>query len=248
MRRARGYAPLEWSAHDAATLAEIRAHTTRHGPGHVAVFDLDGCLFDTRPRQVQILWELAAQEAWWPLFRVGVAHFTDWELVHTLRDAGIEEAWIQEHIRRIRSFWRARFFSSDYLCHDLPMPGSAQLVQHVHDAGLHIVYLTGRDESMRPGTEVALRRFAYPWTERCALLMKPDAEADDLAFKEGALEGISLIGRIVLYLDNEPANVNMYRAHHPEAMVVFVETDHSPRPIEPEPDIPWLRSFLSAPL
>ena len=34
-------------------------------------------------------------------------------------------------------------------------------------------------------------------------------------------------------------------ARHPEALVVFVETDHSPKPVEPLPDLPWLRSFLS---
>ena len=33
-----------------------------------------------------------------------------------------------------------------------------------------------------------------------------------------------------------------------EALVVFVETDHSPRPVEPLSGIPWLRSFLARPI
>lgn len=244
MKRARGYAPIAWTAHDASVVDRIYQLARERGPGHVAVFDLDGCLFDTRQRQVQILWELAANQSWWPLFRVQVEHFTDWELVTTLRNAGVEADWIEAHIAHIRTFWGERFFHSDYLVHDLPMPGSTRLVQEVYAAGLHVVYLTGRDESMRPGTEAALRRFGYPMDARTALLMKPDAKMDDLAFKEGALEGIGLNGDIVMYLDNEPANVNMYRSHHPDALVVFIETDHSPRRVEPDPDIPWLRCFL----
>jgi hypothetical protein len=78
--------------------------------------------------------------------------------------------------------------------------------------------------------------------------MKPDARADDTTFKEGALAAIAELGRVVLYLDNEPANVNVFKRVHPEALVVFVETDHSPRPDEPHPDLPWLRSFLTGPL
>jgi len=45
-------------------------------------------------------------------------------------------------------------------------------------------------------------------------------------------------------LDNEPANVNKFHDRHPDAQVVFVETDHSPRPDEPHSDLQWLRGFL----
>lgn len=244
LRRARGYAPLQWSAHDAAIVDQMYRLARERGPGHVAVFDLDGCLFDTRQRQVHILWELAHHESWWPLFRVSEEHFVDWSLDHTLRNAGVDERWIEAHISRIRDWWGERFFHSDYMVHDLAMPGAVRLVREVHEAGLHVVYLTGRDERMRPGTEASLRRAGFPMADRSTLIVKPEFHMDDTAFKEGALEGIAAFGRIVLYLDNEPANVNMYRLRHPEAMVVFVETDHSPRPIEPDPAIPWIRSFL----
>jgi hypothetical protein len=54
---------------------------------------------------------------------------------------------------------------------------------------------------------------------------------------------ISAMGRPVLFLDNEPANVNKFRERFSQSLVVFVETDHSPRKDEPQPEIPWLRSF-----
>jgi hypothetical protein len=218
------------------------------GAGHVAVFDLDGCLFDTRQRQVHIFRELASRQDLWPLYRVAEEHFVDWDLAHTMRRAGIADEWIEAHLDEVREGWKQRFFDGDYTVVDHAMPGSARLVREVWDAGCTVVYLTGRDERMRPGTDLSLRRSGFPMGERTVLVMKPTFEMDDTAFKEGALEGISAMGRVILYLDNEPANVNMYLRTHPDALVVFIESDHSPRPIEPNPEIPWLRCFLPAPI
>lgn len=245
-RRARGYAPLAWSVEGAELLARITAHATTMGPGHVAVFDLDGCLFDTRPRQVQILRELAARAGFDPLYRVTVEHFVDWSLRTTLDNAGVDPEWVEAHYGTVRSWWERHFFTSTYVLYDHAMPGAAALVRAVFEAGVHCVYLTGRDETMRVGTEDALRRFGFPYdVPGTTLLVKPDFRTDDTEFKEGALEIVAAIGHVVLYLDNEPANVNLFRRRHPESLVVFVETDHSPKPIEPDVEIPWLRSFVT---
>lgn len=249
LRRARGYAPLEWSEASADLLEAIVARARTLGPGHVAVFDLDGCLFDTRPRQVRIFRELASREGWDVLYRVTTDHFVDWSLRTTLRNAGIEEAWVEAHYARIRSWWETHFFTSAFVEHDHAMPGAAALVRAVHAAGLHVVYLTGRDETMKPGTEASLRAYGFPYdVDTTTLLVKPDFRQDDTAFKEEALEIVAAIGHVVLYLDNEPSNVNLFRRRHPEALVVFVETDHSPKPAEPDPEIPWLRGFLARPV
>ncbi len=244
-RRARGYAPLAWSEADAALLARIVERATTSGEGHVAVFDLDGCLFDTRPRQVQIFRELAARRGFDPLYRVTTEHFVDWSLRDTMANAGLAPDWILAHHEEVRGWWERHFFTSEYVLYDHAMPGAPALVRAVHDAGVHVVYLTGRDETMKPGTEDALRRFGFPYdVPRSTLLVKPDFRQDDTAFKEQALEIVAAIGHVVLYLDNEPSNVNLFRRRHPESLVVFVETDHSPRPVEPDVEIPWLRSFL----
>lgn len=249
MRRARGYAPLECSEEGVEILTRIHELALTMGPGHVAVFDLDGCLFDTRPRQVQIFHELASKKGFDPLFLVRVEHFRDWSLRHTMVSAGIEEAWIEEQYADVRTWWESHFFTSEYVVYDHAMPGAAALVRQVHEAGLHVVYLTGRDEGMKVGTEIGLRRFGFPYdVERATLFVKPDFRTDDTAFKASTIEAIAELGHVVLYMDNEPSNVNMFSTRHPEALVVFVETDHSPKPIEPGPRIPWLRSFLTRPL
>lgn len=239
--RARGYAPLHVDPQNTALLDAV---LERSGPGRVVVFDLDGCLFDTRPRQVHILRELAAREGWEPLNRVEPGHFTDWSLPNTLRAAGVEEGWIEAHKEAIRPLWAKAFFSSTYVLYDHAMPGAPALVRAVHARGAEVVYLTGRDLRMRKGTEASLARYAFPTGERATLLTKPHFHMDDTRFKDGAIESIEAMGEVVAYLDNEPANVNLYRARHPDALVVFVETDHSPRPDTPDPAIPWLRSFL----
>ena len=125
------------------------------------------------------------------------------------------------------------------------MPGAVALVRQVRAAGCQIVYLTGRDHSMREGTEDSLRNWGFPYdAPDCHLFTKPDARLDDTAFKEQAMEVLATLGSVVLYLDNEPSNVNLYHDRHPDALVVFVETDHSPRPVSPHPALPWLRSFV----
>lgn len=247
MRRSRGYAPLE--GEHGALVERIVVHARTHGEGHVAVLDLDGCMFDTRPRQVHIFRELASQRGLEGLYRVEVDHFRDWSLRNTLANAGLDDAWIDAHHDAVRAWWEQRFFTSAYVLHDHAMPGAAAMVRGIHEAGVHVVYLTGRDESMRAGTEESLRRWGFPYdAERATLLVKPTFDMDDTTFKEAALATVAQLGDVVLYLDNEPANVNLFRRTHPAALVVFVETDHSPKPIEPDPEIPWLRSFVRAPV
>ena len=49
-------------------------------PQKVGVFDLDGCLFDTRHRQVMIMREYASRFDEPLLYHINASHFTDWNL------------------------------------------------------------------------------------------------------------------------------------------------------------------------
>lgn len=239
--RARGYAPFASSADNDALMDSIIA---RAAPGKAAVFDLDGCLFDTRPRQVRIFRELAAQEGWRELWLVREEHFLDWSLKTTMLNAGISADWVEVHEPLVRAWWTKCFFSSPYVIYDHAMPGAPSLVREVWERGAQVVYLTGRDVTMAPGTEISLRAFGFPYNAvRTSLLVKPQFGMDDTEFKDSALESIADLGETSIYLDNEPANVNLFKRRHPDSHVVFVETDHSPRPDEPAAAIPWLRSF-----
>lgn len=249
MARARGYDSETCRHDDVALLDQIVARCSSAGPGSVAVFDLDGCLFDTRPRQVRILRELAGQHGWPVLYRVREEHFVDWSLRRTLTLAGLDSAFIEANLDTLVKGWAPRFFSSAGVALDHALPGAPELVRAVHDTGVDVVYLTGRDERMRGGTEETLRLFGFPLDgPRATLMLKPRPELDDTQFKESTIAHLARIGDVVLYIDNEPANVNVFAKHHPEALVVFVETDHSPRPDEPLPGLPWLRSFLRVPI
>jgi hypothetical protein len=244
MARARGYSPFENSSEQDALLDRMIARAAQEGTAGVGVFDLDGCLFDTRPRQVHIIREFASQHDALDIYAVQVEHFKDWDLGNTLRNMGVIESRIAEVIDDLKKFWFERFFTSRYVNFDHAMPGAVDLVQKCRATGMKIVYLTGRDETMRKGTEESLRGFGFPLDGGdCRLMVKPTFEMDDTLFKDEALQVISGMGRPVLFLDNEPSNVNKFMNRHPDSLVVFVETDHSAKPDEPHSSLPWLRSF-----
>ena len=240
--RSRGYAPLTVSAEQDRLLDAALAMVE---PGVVAVFDLDGCLFDSRPRIIHLLRELAGRPGFLELYAVGPEHFVDWDLAATLRRAGVPDDRAAALAPEGQAWFNDHFFRSDRVLHDHALPGAPPYVWSLYQAGARIVYLTGRHEDMRPGTEQALANAGFPWGRPGVhLMMKPDARSDDTAFKGEALREIALLGPARVFFDNEPANVNLFAAAHPDALVVFVETDHSFRPDRPAPGLPWIRGFL----
>lgn len=220
------------------------ARARRAGPRGVAVFDLDSCLFDPRPRQATILADHAARGGPDWLRAVRPEHFEDWHLDRTLRRAGVPGDQVEAHLAEVRRVWAWGFFSGDYLYLDPPLPGAVPYVTEVAALGLTVVYLTGRDHWMAGATARALAAAGFPWGEPHRLMCKPDPTLEDAQFKAGALEAIAQLGQVAVFFDNEPANVNVFAARHPEALVVFVDTDHSPRPDRPEPSLPVVSGFL----
>ena len=234
--RARGAEPLFASAEQDALLDRIAA-TAVHGS--LGVFDLDGCLFDNRPRQIRILRELASRENLPELYRVEAAPLP--RLVARATRSRTPEShstWFRVP-RRSGSGASSRASTSATTTR---CPGPRLSCGRCYGSGMRVVYLTGRDDSMRPGHRAGAPALRLSVRRRRAFLVtKPRSDEDDVAFKTAALEHL---GDVDLYVDNEPANVNVARARHPNALVVFFESDHSDRPDEPHPDIPWLRSFV----
>jgi hypothetical protein len=245
MTQARGYAPMFTSPTQDAVLAQIVERAGTAGRDGVAVFDLDGCLFDNRPRIIRIFRELASRHGHTDLYRVQSEHFLDWDQAGTMRRAGVPEARVQAlHPDFQRQFFM-QFFSDEFTAYDHAMPGAARLVWECYRAGVSIVYLTGRHDAMRRGSEKSLSDWGFPFNRpRTTLICKPDLIADDDKYKLEALREISLLGEVVIAVDNEPVNVNTIYGQCPSATVVWVETDHSPRPDQPYPDLPVIRGFL----
>jgi len=238
------YDPFHQSPSQVEVLATILARAESEGASGVAVIDLDGCLFDTRPRQVQIFRELAGQRGWDDLALIKGEHFQDWSIRNTLKNIGLSDERVEEIHDDVHAYWWKSFFTSDYVIYDHAMPGGPEFVRELKAKGTYIVYLTGRDETMRAGTETSLRRYGFPLGDRATLIVKPDFETDDTLFKGDAMQQIRTYGNPVIFLDNEPSNVNRFQDDCPDALVVFVETDHSPKPVTPYEGMSRVKGFL----
>ncbi len=240
-----GYTPFATSPAQDVVLSQIADAAAQAPEGAVGIFDLDGCLFDNRPRQVQIMRELASREGLHTLHALTPAHITDWQIQNTLRALGLDEGRIEVVLPRAIAAFSAHFLSGDYVRYDHAMPGAAGMVRRCHGQGMHVVYLTGRHEEMRAGTASSLERFGFPVGEdRATLICKPTRREPDDRYKRSALAHIDALGMPVLLMDNEPRHVNHFRERYPEALVVFVDTDHSPLPDRPHPALSRICGFL----
>ena len=217
---------------------------SRGGPrlaSPVVVFDLDGTLMDNRPRTLAILQELANE------LRVDAkAHVTAdilaaarsehlaYLLGDTLRQIGIDHPEMAE---RAEVYWKTRFFSDDYLKHDIAVDGAVEFARACYEAGACLAYFTGRDlPLMGLGSFQSLRDLGFPiGVVGTELVCKPDAKIPDELFKRTEGPKLRRVGHVVAAFDNEPGNCNAFLEMNPDADVVFVDTQHLPGapPLDP---------------
>jgi hypothetical protein len=213
----------------------IRASERHHGKEPpVLVFDLDGTLLDNRPRFVRILHELA--EAWSvkrPEIAAKLESVKSDEIVYGLHEnlvaLGIEDAVVEAEALE---FWKARFFVDAYMKYDVATKGAVDFANACYRAGATLVYLTGRDlPNMAVGTFASLRDCGFPiGVVGTSLVTKPAFEIPDSEFKHAVAPSLVRHGRVEATFDNEPANTNLFIAHHPHAQNVFLDTHHAPAP------------------
>ncbi|ATB27121.1 hypothetical protein [Melittangium boletus] len=215
-------------------LRDILERSRSLGSQAVLAFDLDSTLFDNRPRQARILREFGLSVAHEKL-RLCEPHHWDsgFDMRGAMRKCGLSEEEVEAHYEAARTFWLERFFTSDYCVDDATIQGAAAFTCAVVASGAHLVYVTGRHEGMRAGTEDCMRRhgLAQPDGERVHLLMKPNARDDDDAFKREAHARLGEWGTVVAAFDNEPTHANDYLRRFPGARVIHLATDHSGRPV-----------------
>jgi hypothetical protein len=220
-------------------LAELleRARSARLRPP-VFIYDLDSTLFSTAPRNLAILRAFVAEVGAPPELDALIARLAPadlgWNPVDDLRARGFRH---DGTLDRLRKFWRRRFFAEAYLRHDVPIVGAVAYVRASHDAGAHVVYLTGRDEpGMGRGTVRALHEHGFPLgADRATLRMKPSAAERDLPWKTRAIADLE---GVVAAFENEPANANLFAERFPDAGVVLLDTVCSP-------DAPPLRAGIA---
>ena len=201
-------------------------------PPPVVVFDLDGTLFDNRPRTLAILHELAAQwgerapEAAEQLRGARLDQLA-YLLTDSLANVGVTRT---ELVGEAELFWRERFFVDAYLRYDVPLVGAVAFAKDCYAAGAQLVYFTGRDlPLMGSGTFSSLRDSGFPiGVVGTELVLKPDAAMPDEAFKRMVGPDLARVGDVIAIFDNEPANCNVLGDHFPAAHSVFVDTQHLP--------------------
>jgi hypothetical protein len=212
----------------------------------VVLFDLDGTLYDNRPRTLRILHAFAAQ--------LPAAHARDAQIIRTLASSDLTyrledtlgpRGVAPSVIEAARNAWRVRFFTDAACSDDVPVPGSVHFVRSCWELGATVVYLTGRDiPGMLLGTCRTIRDDGFPIAiPRVELVMKPTFEEGDTVFKERLLEPLGELGRVVASFDNEPANCNMFRRRWPEAHTVLLDTQKAPGAPPLEPGVVTVPSF-----
>jgi hypothetical protein len=227
---------------------EIEAVAAR-GRLPICVFDLDSTLFSTAPRNHRILEEfVASRGAEHPDLAAAFAGMSEgdlgWNVHDDLARRGVRHAGL---LSELKSFWRERFFTSEYLAYDRPLPGAAAFVLSAHARGALIYYLTGRHVGgMEEGTVRSLKRHGLPfWRGRCVVHLKPSFEMADSVFKTEAIADIrSYYGVVVATFENEPGNANLFLRSFPDARHFLLTTVHSPDAEEPRPELVRIPDFL----
>ncbi len=194
----------------------------------LVVLDLDGTLYASAARTWRILQEFARRHTGdHPALATSLASLRVGEVAYlvedTLAQVGVTDP---EFIAAICEFWQARFFTDEYVLHDLPTPGAVAFVQRLFRDGLVPCYLTGRPApTMLCGTVRALQRDGFPvGTVGTRLVLKEDVQTPDEDYKRRAIVELRRTGEVVGAFDNEPALCNLFRHEFPDAVVVHLDT------------------------
>lgn len=207
----------------------------RRGPW-VALFDIDSTLMDTAPRNAGILAaaldEIPGLEPWKDKL---ILDGRTWNILDPLHRAGIQDANLLKEVER---FWKTRFFTDEWVLLDEPYPGVAAFLHDLKASGFRLAYLTGRHANgMERGTRESFVRHGLPGTPAETFFFKPDFDMPDREFKESVCQQVADLGTLVVSVDNEPANVNLFRRAFPQAWIVWLDTVTSPDPEELKPGI-----------
>ena len=221
------------------TLERILAIAQKSGPSGLLVFDLDSTVFDNRPRQARIVREFGAARGLPALQQCQPWHFTSgWDLRGATTACGLGAKESDAIYAALKAFWQERFFTSDYCRDDIEIVGAPRYLHALDYAKARVIYVTGRHEGMRVGTEACLERCRMPMPSaggHVQLFMKPELRDDDDAYKREAHAHLKSMGTVLAAFDNEPTHINDYAAKFPEAIPVHLATDHSDRKVELDP-------------
>lgn len=247
--RATPFVPL--SDREVLALARRRVGETKAAGGEpLVLFDIDGTLYDNRPRVLQILqdWIRQAPEAPEDL-RVRLQALAPADLDYSVPDA-LERAGLSPAdpayarlVDAAEAFWKPRFFSNDYLELDICFPGAASYARALVARGASLFYVTGRDEpNMGEGTRRVLRRDGFPIDGRATLALKREWKESDAGHKLEVVRSLPA-GRVAAVFDNEPSILVQTHAQLPDAMAIYRHSWCSDTPAPVVPGLYQLRAW-----
>jgi hypothetical protein len=212
----------------------------------VCIFDLDGTLYENRPRTLRILHAVAASLESEHRDDASAILALSWQdlayrVEDTLRPRGVSEVVIE----RCVAAWRKKFFTDTACSDDIPQRGAVRFVRQCYDRGATVVYLTGRDiPGMLVGTVRTLRDDGFPiGVPRTELVLEPTFEESDITFKEGTFDALDELGTVIATFENEPGNANKFLARWPSAYSIFVATQWAPGAPDPDQGVVTVTNF-----
>lgn len=218
------------------TLEQIVTTAANSGPRGLLVFDLDSTVFDNRPRQARIVREFGAAKKLSQLTQCQPWHFTSgWDLRGAVTALGFSKAEADELYGELKAFWQERFFTSEYCRDDIEIVGAPRFLHALDFVKARVIYVTGRHEAMREGTEACIERCRMPMPSKgghVQLWMKPELKDDDDAYKRTTHEHLKAMGTVLAAFDNEPTHINDYAVKFTDAVPVHLATDHSGRDVK----------------
>ena len=209
----------------------------------MVIFDLEGTLFDNRPRISKILREYSVQELKHVRPQEAKAigglklEQIEYRVKDTLESIGINDTAI---INNASIFWAERFFTDKYLEYDEPVSGAVEFVRQLYTAGARIVYLSGRDtERQLVGTIVQLKKYGFPiGIQGTEVILRPTIKTPRAMFKQRINQYLRHSGKVIAAFDNEPGNVNFHQRAFGNALCVWFDFIHSSNP---PPLLPGIR-------
>lgn len=226
-------------------LSELGKLENQKGLSPFILFDLDSTLFDNSPRVYKIIQDFIEEHRdIYPEHTEKMSYIRRqdivWGIKENLKKINVHD---EELVNKVIRYWYEKFFSNDYII-DVPLSGSCQFVKDLESSGVKIVYLTGRFESMREGTEKNLLEHGFPLYENGEnLVLKPNPKISDEEFKHQSMESMRKFGDMLAGFENEPINSNIFQEHYPEADIFFLETNHSLNPPNLNEKIHTIKNF-----
>jgi phosphoglycolate phosphatase-like HAD superfamily hydrolase len=175
------------------------------GAAACIVWDIDGTLFDPRPRMLRSVRAFGHVGA--------TVDDVDLSWQRTAEALGLDPV-------AFHGVWNETFWDDDAFAHDAPIAETTWCLRWTAHLGLTPIFLTGRVESLRQVTVSQLRRlgFAAP-----RLLMKGDVVDSTAAFKAAAIRGVVDQGDVVAaFVTDSIDEINAVRASTPAIPCVLI--------------------------